>query len=538
MTNILTLLGNSGSGITDVQVSAPLTVASSGTVRTVGINLGSYSTTAQMQALLNGKQDSLTAGGSISIVGNTISFDGSLYFTATQISLILTAYSTSTQMNTAIATALTPYSTTTLMNTAITTALTPYSTTTQMNTAISTALTPYSTTTQMNTAISTALTPYSTTTATNTAIATALTPYSTTAQTSVLLAAKQATLSVGAGCFLNGAVISGYGLRWNATNVPTGTIEELHFSGYTVAQTVNFGTSKVELTIGHPTDMATTTATKALIAANISVSNGLSALSNAAAGTVALSIDQSFQHNSISFTQTSKVLKCIIQNGAENLTWDGDALSTQAYVAQQLLTKQDLLTFQSETNAVGVIDQSNESATPPVYISWPGYSASTVVNAVGYQQLNGGVYKTYTSLTPGAVMHFSCEFQAGTANACSITVNDSTAWTNLQETFVSNLSTTVWKTEQWSWTVYPNGRTNIHFLIQAPGSAYTQPAGSVKIRNYTVSTSPNVTNFTSKISGHDIACTGTVSAVSVVSTSDETIKSEYQDPSADLLTSF
>ena len=135
-------------------------------------------------------------------------------------------------------------------------------------------------------------------------------------------------------------------------------------------------------------------------------------------------------------------------------------------------------------------------------------------------------------------MHFSCQFQAGTANACSITVNDSTAWAGMQETFVSNLSTTVWKTHVWSWTVYPNGYTNIHFLIQSPGSAYTQPAGSVKIRNYTVSTSPNVTNFTSKISGHDISCTGTVSAVSVVSTSDESIKSEFQDPSADLLKIF
>ena len=65
MTNILTLIGNSSNAISDVQVSAPLTVASSGSVRTVGINLGSYSTTAQTQVLLNGKQDSLTAGGSI-----------------------------------------------------------------------------------------------------------------------------------------------------------------------------------------------------------------------------------------------------------------------------------------------------------------------------------------------------------------------------------------------------------------------------------------------------------------------------------------
>ena len=196
----------------------------------------------------------------------------------------------------------------------------------------------------------------------------------------------------------------------------------------------------------------------------------------------------------------------------------------------QLSTKQDVLNFQSETSAVGVIDQSNETANPPVYISWPGFYPS---NSVGFQQVSP-IYKYYANLTPGAVMHFSCEFQAGTANACIISVNDSTAWTNTQETFVSNLSTTVWTTVQWSWTVYANGKANIHLSHQPPGSAYTQPAGTVKIRNYSVSTSPNVTNFTSKISGHDIACTGTVSAVSVVSTSDETIKSQYQDLSADL----
>ena len=103
MTNILTLLGNSGSGITDVQVSAPLTVASSGTVRSVGINLGSYSTTAQTQVLLNGKQDSLNAGGSISIVGNTISFDGSLYLTAVQVSLMFGAYTPTSNLTTLLA---------------------------------------------------------------------------------------------------------------------------------------------------------------------------------------------------------------------------------------------------------------------------------------------------------------------------------------------------------------------------------------------------------------------------------------------------
>ena len=103
MQNILTLIGNSGSGITDVQVSAPLTVASSGTVRTVGINLGSYSTTAQTQVLLNGKQGSLTAGASISIVGNTISFDASLWLNAVQISLMFTAYTPTSNLTTLLA---------------------------------------------------------------------------------------------------------------------------------------------------------------------------------------------------------------------------------------------------------------------------------------------------------------------------------------------------------------------------------------------------------------------------------------------------
>ena len=106
MQNILTLLGNSGGGgISDVQVSAPLSVASSGAVRTVSINLSSYSTSAQMQALLNGKQNTLTAGASITIVGNTINFDGSLFFTAAQTSIIFTAYSSTSAMNTAISTA-------------------------------------------------------------------------------------------------------------------------------------------------------------------------------------------------------------------------------------------------------------------------------------------------------------------------------------------------------------------------------------------------------------------------------------------------
>ena len=69
--------------------------------------------------------------------------------------------------------------------------------------------------------------------------------------------------------FLSGSTISSYTLRWNGSSVPSNpnVIQELHWSNYTVAQTVNIGTGKVELTIGHPTGMATQTYVNSQIAA-------------------------------------------------------------------------------------------------------------------------------------------------------------------------------------------------------------------------------------------------------------------------------
>ena len=122
----------------------------------------------------------------------------------------------------------------------------------QVTALINAALTAYTNTVGLNTLLAA----YTNTTGLNTLLA----AYTNTAGLTTLLAGKQATLtSPGAGVFLNGTTLSGYGLRWNASAVPTGIIEELHWMNYTVNQTVNFGTGKVELTIGHPTDMATQT---------------------------------------------------------------------------------------------------------------------------------------------------------------------------------------------------------------------------------------------------------------------------------------
>ena len=80
--------------------------------------------------------------------------------------------------------------------------------------------------------------------------------FSTTASVNTSLAAKQPMLTTGAGTFLNGATLSSYTLRWNGSSTPSvaTAIQELHWDNYTMTETVNIGTGKIELTIGHPTD--------------------------------------------------------------------------------------------------------------------------------------------------------------------------------------------------------------------------------------------------------------------------------------------
>ncbi len=118
-------------------------------------------------------------------------------------------------------------------------------------------LSTYSSTVAMNSAIASALASY----VTSTALSNALSAYTDTTSLTTLLALKQAALTAGAGIFLNGATLSSYTLRWNGLSTPTipTIIQELHWDNYTMAETVNVSSGKVELTIGHPTDMASQT---------------------------------------------------------------------------------------------------------------------------------------------------------------------------------------------------------------------------------------------------------------------------------------
>jgi hypothetical protein len=149
-----------------------------------------------------------------------------------------------------------------------------------------------------------------------------------------------------------------------------------------------------------------------------------------------------------------------------------------------------------------------------------------------------GVYKTYTSLTVGATLYFTCEFRAGTTSSVIVSVNDTTNWNGVQHTTVTGLSTTTWKKVTWAFTVYTNGMVNFHVGPVPPGVTAV-PAGTVHIRNFRLSTTPNISAFTSKVTvANDLVCSTNISCVSLVQTSDEAIKTDYQDPTEQLLKIF
>jgi hypothetical protein len=98
MTDIISLIGSSGAGggLSDVtSASSQLTVATSGSTRVLTLNLSAYSTSAQMNTALASKLSALVGAGAAVISGTG---------TSRTITVDLTGYSTTAQMNTALAT--------------------------------------------------------------------------------------------------------------------------------------------------------------------------------------------------------------------------------------------------------------------------------------------------------------------------------------------------------------------------------------------------------------------------------------------------
>ena len=75
--NILDVIGSGGgSGITTLTGTGSAIISGVGSSRNILVDLSSYSTTTQINSLLNSKQNTLTAGSNITILNNTISSTG------------------------------------------------------------------------------------------------------------------------------------------------------------------------------------------------------------------------------------------------------------------------------------------------------------------------------------------------------------------------------------------------------------------------------------------------------------------------------
>jgi len=212
--------------------------------------------------------------------------------------------------------------------------------------------------------------------------------------------------------------------------------------------------------------------------------------------------------------------------------------STTAQMNTALALKQNTLNFQTETAVATYIDLSNETASTPVYISGWSTSTGSFTNATGYQVINisgnAGVYKGYTSMTAGQTIYFQCDFKMSTVNHALLAVNNAVGWSGMEETLVTNLTTTAWTTVKWSFTVPSNGQFNMHIGHVGTGSSFGQGNGTVFIRNFSLTATPASTNFSERINvTGPIISQSTISCLSLVQTSDESIKTNIEDASLD-----
>ena len=148
------------------------------------------------------------------------------------------------------------------------------------------------------------------------------------------LATKQDVLTAGDGVFLNANTLSTYTLRWNDTSTPVSgnSIQELHWDGYNVTETANFTTNKVELTIGHPTDMATQTWATSQLAAKqnaLTAGTGISIVGN--------TISATGGGGGITSVTGSGDITAVTSSGAVAITADATLARTSALAAYQPL---------------------------------------------------------------------------------------------------------------------------------------------------------------------------------------------------------
>jgi hypothetical protein len=273
----------------------------------------------------------------------------------------------------------------------------------------------------------------------------------------------------------------------------------------------------------------------------VTVGAGIQAVASDANGTLQLNLTGTESRSQLKLVDSQNVVRSLVPSVTGALTWNGSALVDLTYLANNyttttsintsLATKQDTLTNYSETTGTATtIVQTFDDATPiSIHLAWGAGAYTNVQNS--HQQISIPVYHHFSSLGSGTV-YMTVELKAGTCNEAVFSINDSTAWVQVHETKFSNLSTSVWTTFSWQFSIPSNGKINFHIGYIPTGSSLTQAPGTVLLKNLHLYKSTASATISSQLGcSGDLVCSRTITATSFASTSDKAIKENVQDAS-------
>ena len=215
--------------------------------------------------------------------------------------------------------------------------------------------------------------------------------------------------------------------------------------------------------------------------------------------------------------------KTLAASGAD-LQWDGNTLAKSSD-----LSKQDALSTYSEIVDVTTIALFfYDNPTLSTHVAWSTGTYTNVANS--HQRITIPVWNPFANLGTGTC-YMSVELRADTCDEALFSINDGISWAQYSEVKFVGLSTS-WATHTWSFPIPSNATMNFHVGIIPTGSSLTQASGTVDIKNlhlYRTATSATISSQLNCTG--NVICSGSVTATSFTSTSDEAIKENVQNAS-------
>jgi hypothetical protein len=219
-----------------------------------------------------------------------------------------------------------------------------------------------------------------------------------------------------------------------------------------------------------------------------------------------------------------------LTNEAGDLTWDGNKLATSI----DLGGKQDALDYYAEslTHEITILQGLDTSS---LHIAWAG----SYTNVAGSHQViptggsvTKGLYDAATNGAAGNLIYMTCDMRGvGSCLECAFAVSDAVTWAGAPEVVISGLNTTSFTSVTWSFPLPANRQ--MYFVVGGlpVGSSLSYTSGSVHMRNFRLHRKGGLSTISSQLSCGNVACSGSVTATSFTSTSDQAVKENVQNAS-------